>query len=139
MLINKMLMSVRRIIRPGSKRSPLQRLTHRFGPVADPRLLFAVAFLTFALGCVYVPSVMWRRAEENRARLNTISVGETLAAVRATMQKEPERREARLRFDGKKVELWSYVSDYARKLDTTLIFVDGVLTEIRTTSWVEAD
>ena len=35
--------------------------------------------------------------------------------------------------------MWSYVSDYARKLDTTLIFVDDRLEEIRTTPWKEAD
>ena len=95
--------------------------------------------LTLAAGCVFVPSAMWRRAEENRTRLNHVAVGQSLADVRATMQKEPERREVRLRFDGKTVELWSYVSDYARKLDTTIIFVDGRVTEIRTTSWVEKD
>lgn len=95
--------------------------------------------MTFAAGCVYVPSVMWHRAEENRARLNRISVGASMADVRAIMRKDPERREARLRFDGKKVELWSYVSDYARKMDTTIIFVDGVVNEIRTTSWESED
>jgi len=95
--------------------------------------------LTFASSCVYVPSVMWRRAEENHARLDQLQVGQTLEQVRATMRKEPERREARLRFDGKKVELWSFVSDYARRMDTTLTFVDGVLVEIRTTSWEEKD
>jgi hypothetical protein len=95
--------------------------------------------LLLALGCVYVPSTMWHRAEENRARLNHVAVGQTSREVRATMQKDPERREVRLRFDGKTVELWSYVSDYARKLDTTIIFIDGRVEEIRTTSWVEKD
>jgi hypothetical protein len=95
--------------------------------------------LALAAGCVWIPSTMWHRAEENRARLNHVAVGQSLADVRATMQKAPERREVRLRFDGKTVELWSYVSDYARKLDTTIIFVDDRVTEIRTTSWVEKD
>ncbi len=95
--------------------------------------------MTFTSACVFVPSVMWHRAEENRARLNRITVGESMADVRATMRKDPERREARLRFDGKKVELWSYVSDYSRKMDTTIIFVDGVVNEIRTTSWEDKD
>ena len=99
---------------------------------------FSLVFL-FLSACVFVPSVMWRRAEENRARLDRIAVGQSTGAVRAIMQKDPERREARLRFDGKRVEMWSYVSDYARKLDTTLIFVDDRLEEIRTTTWAEKD
>ena len=82
---------------------------------------------------------MWHRAEENRTRLDQIAVGQTIDQVRAIMKKAPERRDARLRFDGKKVEMWSYVSDYARRLDTTLTFVDGVLTEMRTTTWEEKD
>jgi len=95
--------------------------------------------LTWTAACVYVPSVMWRRAEENRARLNQVHVGQTIEQVRAIMKTEPERREQRLRFDGKKVDLWSWASDYSRKMDTTLIFIDGVLNEIRTTSWEEKD
>ena len=99
----------------------------------------ALLILLLAAGCVFVPSAMWRRAEENRARLDRISAGQTIAEVRATMGKDPERRELRTRFDGKTVELWSYVSDYARKLDTTITFVDGRVQEIRTTSWIEKD
>ena len=101
--------------------------------------LIVVAVVCLCSACVFVPSVMWRRAEENRARLNRIAVGQSTANVRAIMAKEPERREARLRFDGKRIEMWSYVSDYARKLDTTLIFVDDRLEEIRTTPWKESD
>jgi hypothetical protein len=82
---------------------------------------------------------MWNHAEENRARLNQIAVGQSKSEVRAIMQKDPERREARLRFDGKHVEMWTYVSDYTRKLDTTLIFVDDRLEEIRTSAWEEKD
>ena len=102
---------------------------------------FSIPLLTALLlaNCVFIPSVMWRRAEENRARLDRIVVGQSIAEVRDTMQKPPERREVRLRFDGKTVELWSYVSDYARKLDTTIIFIDGRVEEIRTTTWVEKD
>src|SRR5262245_39550419 len=96
--------------------------------------------LVFLLSsCVFVPSVMWSRAEENRERLNRVAVGQRTAAEREIRGKEPEPREARLRFDGKHVEMWSYVSDYARKLDTTLTFVDDRLEEIRTTTWAEKD
>lgn len=95
--------------------------------------------LVLLTGCVYVPRVMWRRAEENERHINQIKVGQTLAEVRAIMAKDPERREARARFDGKTVEMWSYVTDYARKLDTTIIFVDGRVEELRATPWEDKD
>jgi hypothetical protein len=124
-------------------RARAQLLTRRSGQEschgALTRFLLGVAFLTFVSGCVYVPSVMWKRAEANRARLDRVHVGQTMDEVRATMVTPPERREARLRFDHKTVELWSWASDYARKLDTTIIFVDGRVEEIRTTSWEEKD
>jgi hypothetical protein len=108
----------------------------------DPRFarkLTHLLILVLLAGCVVVPRVMWRRAEENEHRINQIRVGQTLEEVRAIMGKEPERREARARFDGKTVEMWSYVTDYARKLDTTIIFVDGRVQEIRATPWEDKD
>ena len=98
--------------------------------------LLAAVLLT---GCVFVPRVMWRRAEENERHINQVRVGQTLQEVRAIMGKEPERREARARFDGKTVEMWTYVTDYARKLDTTIIFVDGRVEELRATPWEDKD
>lgn len=89
--------------------------------------------------CVYVPRLMWNRAEENRSRMDGVRVGQTMDEVRAVMAKPPEKREVRLRFDGKQIEFWSYVTDYARKLDSTVTFVDGRVTEIRATPWQEAD
>lgn len=112
-------------------------LRPKVDPVGLALILLVVANLT--AGCVFVPAVTWRRVEENRARLNRVQVGQTLAEVRAIMGTEPERRETRQRFDGKVVELWSWASDAARKLDTTVIFVDGRVTELRTTSWEEKD
>jgi len=101
---------------------------------------FRAAVLMLALsGCVYVTGVMWRRAEEKRSRVLRIALGQSLGEVRAIMGKDPEKREARLRFDGKKVELWTYVTDYTRKVDSTIIFLDGRVQEIRATSWCEAD
>ncbi len=108
----------------------------------DPRFarkLTHLLVLTLLAACVYVPRVMWRRAEENEHHINHIQVGQTLQEVRAIMGKDPERREARARFDGKTVEMWSYVTDYARKLDTTIIFVDGRVQELRATPWGDAD
>ncbi len=97
-------------------------------------LLFVVAS-----ACVYVPRVMWNRAETNRQHIDQIHVGQTLAEVRAIIGKEPEKREVRARFDGKTVEFWSYVTDYGRRLDSTITFVDGRVQEIRTTPWAEKD
>jgi len=82
---------------------------------------------------------MWNRAESNRVRIDRVQVGQTLDEVRAIMGKPPEKREVRARFDGKTVELWSYATDYTRKADSTIIFLDGRVTEVRVTSWVERD
>lgn len=82
---------------------------------------------------------MWHRAEENRAHIDGVRIGQTFDEVRTLMAKPPEKREVRARFDGKQVEFWSYVTDYARKLDTTITFVEGHVTEIRTTTWQEKD
>src|SRR5258707_14200857 len=95
--------------------------------------------LALASGCVFVPSVMWSRAEANRRSINEVRVGQTLAEVRAIMKKDPEKREVRARFDGKVVEFWSYVTDYGRKLDSTITFIDGHVQEIRTTPCMEKD
>jgi hypothetical protein len=100
---------------------------------------FIYVLLGLASGCVYVPSVMWNRAETNRRHINDVRVGQTLAEVRAIMQKDPEKREVRARFDGKVVEFWSFVSDYGRRLDSTITFIDGRVQEIRTTPWLEKD
>jgi hypothetical protein len=95
------------------------------------------AFL--ASGCVCVPRAMWQRAEQNRSRIDHVRIGQSIDDVRAVMGKPPEKREVRIRFDGKQVEFWSYVTDYARRIDSTITFVDGRVTEIRATSWREAD
>jgi len=115
----------------------MQHLT-RIDPRVARRLTHLLMLIALA-GCVYVPRVMWNRAEENERHINRIKVGQTLEEVRAIMGKDPERREARARFDGKTVEMWSYVTDYARKLDTTIIFVGGRVEEMRATPWEEKD
>lgn len=101
--------------------------------------LLIYVLLGLASGCVYVPSAMWNRAETNRQYLNEVRVGQTLTEVRAIMKKDPEKREVRTRFDGKVVEFWSYVTDYSRRLDSTITFIDGRVQEIRTTPWLEKD
>jgi hypothetical protein len=115
------------------------RIDPRFGVVSDPFRFAALLIWLVLSGCVYVPSVMWNRAEANRARIDRVQVGQTLDEVRSTMGTPPEKREVRARFDGKTVELWSYATDYTRKVETTIIFLDGRVTEIRATSWQERD
>ena len=108
----------------------VKRVTHR--------AIAALVALMLA-GCVVIPRVMWQRAEENKRRIQQIRIDQTIEEVRTIMGKNPERREARARFDGKIVEMWSYVTDYARRLDTTIIFVDGRVQELRASPWEEKD
>jgi len=107
--------------------------------VLATRLLLVGLLLSMASACVYVPRVMWSRAESNRQHIDQVVVGQSLADVRQIMGKDPEKREVRARFDGKTVEFWSYVTDYGRRLDSTITFIDGKVQEIRTTPWMEAD
>src|SRR5258708_38352607 len=116
----------------------LQTLTRPGGQSMTRRLLICL-LLALASGCVFVPSVMWNRAEGNRQHINEVRVGQTLAEVRAIMMKDPEKREVRGRFDGKVVEFWSYVTDYGRRRDSTITFIDGHVQEIQTTPWLEKD
>jgi hypothetical protein len=100
----------------------------------------ALAILTIlASACVYLPRVLFDRAERNRALVSQIQIGQTPAEVRSLMGREGDKRDVRQRFDGKTVEMWSYTTDAARKLDTTITFVDGKVIEIRVTPWEEAD
>jgi len=103
------------------------------------RRLVASVIAILLSACVYVPSVMWNRGEENRRHINEVRVGQSLDEVRTIMRKAPEKREVRARFDGKNVEFWSYVTDYGRRLDSTITFIDGRVQEIRTTPWEEKD
>ena len=43
----------------------------------------------------------------------------------------PERRNARVRFDGISVEEWTYLTDAIRRTDTTITFVGGKVEEVR--------
>src|SRR5258708_16062145 len=89
--------------------------------------LLLLVFLCVVSGCVYVPTLMWNRAEANRQHLNEVQVGQTLADVRTIMRKDPENREVRARFDGKTVEFWSYVSASDRRLASPITFLPAPL------------
>ena len=101
------------------------------------RALAALALLA-VLGCgtggVDVERHAFRLAEKNRANVNRIRLGQTLVEVQKIMG-PPERRAARLRFDGVSVEEWSYITDYVRKMDALVVFVGGKVQEIQSTSW----
>ncbi len=87
-------------------------------------------------GCtVSVPRYAFENAVKNQARIDRIRIGQTLAEVERVMGKPPERRNAHVRFDGISIEEWSYITDYVRKMDTTITFVGGKVDEIRSASW----
>ena len=83
---------------------------------------------------VNVARLAYHAAETNRTRVNTIRLGQTLVEVQRIMG-PPERRAARLRYDGVSIEEWSYITDYVRKMDALILFVGGKVQEIQSTPW----
>jgi putative hemolysin len=90
---------------------------------------------TAAPEVVEVPPEVAAAALQNQQNINAIKMGQTFVEVQRIMGKGPERRHARLRFDGVAIEEWSYTSDPFRKLDTVITFIGGKVEEINTTSW----
>jgi hypothetical protein len=112
--------------------------------VLTKRVLAAIC-ITAALGCsstvpgsVNIDRHAFTLAETNRTRVNKIRLGQTLVEVERIMG-PPERRAARLRYDGVSVEEWSYITDYVRKMDALILFVGGKVQEIQSTPWEEQD
>lgn len=97
------------------------------------------AALAFGSCGVWIPSHAFRLAAENQKHVDQLRMGQTLAEVQRVMGKPPERRSARVRFDGISIEEWSYITDYVRKMDTTITFVGGKVEEIRSVSWVNEE
>ena len=104
----------------------------------------AMLCLVAAFGCTTADGVVnierhaFRLAETNRARINKVRLGLTLVEVEKIMG-PPERRAARLRYDGVSIEEWSYITDYVRKMDALVLFVGGKVQEIQSTPWEEED
>jgi hypothetical protein len=98
----------------------------------------ALFLAVLCLGCVNVSRHAFMLAEKNRAHLDKVRLGQTLVEVERVMG-PPERRAARLRYDGVSIEEWSYVTDYLRKEDALILFVGGKVAEIQTSSWDEKD
>ena len=104
------------------------------------RQRLAVLCVVAALGCtaVNIERHAFRLAETNRTRNNQVRLGLTLVEVEKIMG-PPERRAARLRYDGVSIEEWSYITDYVRKMDALILFVGGKVQEIQSTPWEEKD
>lgn len=102
------------------------------------RVVLCIAAMALA-GCVTAPATApdWdvARSLENQKRVNLLRMGQTLTEVERVMGGGPERRHARVRFDGVAIEEWSYSTDPLRKLDTVITFVGGKVEEINTASW----
>jgi hypothetical protein len=103
------------------------------------RSAFLLSALLFLTSCVVVPLSAARDAASNQRNINRLHLGQTLAEVEKVMGKGPERRSARLRYDGLSIEEWSYLTDYIHRNDTTITFVGGKVEEIRVTPWEEKD
>ncbi len=102
----------------------------------------SIALLLFvALGCstgVNVERHAFQLAEKNRTHINQNRHGQTLVEVQRIMG-PPERRAARLRYDGISIEEWSYITDYVRKSDSLILFVGGKVQEIQAAPWEERE
>lgn len=107
--------------------------------LSSKRALTVLGLLAF-LGCGTADGVVnierhaFNLAEKNRTRLNKVRLGQTFVEVEKVMG-PPERRAARLRYDGVSIEEWSYVTDYVRKMDGLILFVGGKVEEIQSASW----
>jgi hypothetical protein len=75
----------------------------------------------------------------NAKVIGQVQLGQTQEEVRAIMRHDPERREASLTSDGKKVETWSYITDYDAERMSTLTFTDGRLTAMGQAAWKSDD
>ena len=92
----------------------------------------ALLSITACATGVDVERHVFRLAEKNRAHINQVRLGQTFVEVSRIMG-PPERRAARLRFDGVSIEEWSYVTDSIRKMDSLILFVGGKVEEIQST------
>ena len=102
------------------------------------RRVLAALCIVSALGCstVNIERHAFALAEQNRAHVNKVRLGQTLVEVEKIMG-PPERRAARLRYDGISIEEWSYVTDYVRRADALILFVGGKVQEIQSAPWEE--
>ena len=93
-------------------------------------LRIALALVVLGSGCVFVPLHQFRVATRNQQHIAAVRIGQTLAEVERIMG-PPERRNARVRFDGISIEEWTYLTDAIRRTNTTITFVGGKVEEVR--------
>jgi hypothetical protein len=104
--------------------------------VLTRRLAILLLLIGTVQGCtVSVPRYAFETALKNQGKVDRIHIGQTMAEVERIMGKPAERRNAHVRFDGISIEEWSYLTDYVRKMDTTITFVGGKVDEVRSASW----
>lgn len=103
-------------------------------------MVLRLLLVLMVAGCstVNVERHAFRLAETNRAHINQVRLGQTLVEVERIMG-PPERRAARLRYDGVSIEEWSYVTDYVRRMDALILFVGGKVAEIQSAPWEERE
>jgi hypothetical protein len=100
------------------------------------RSMLVLCLLSTMPACtVSVPRYAFKAALDNQKNIDRLRIGQTLTEVERIMGKGPERRSARVRFDGISIEEWSYLTDYVRRMDTTITFVGGKVDEIRSVPW----
>jgi outer membrane protein assembly factor BamE (lipoprotein component of BamABCDE complex) len=109
----------------------------RLDPRRSPAGISLVLLVLFAMtACtVNVRRYAFNTALENQKHIDKLRIGQTLSEVERIMGKPPERRNAHVRFDGISIEEWSYITDYLRRMDTTITFVGGKVDEIRAAPW----
>ena len=104
------------------------------------RLLFLAGSVLLISACTYGghyqrsgPCEGWHtdnaaciKAHDNSVAIARVHIGQTLDEVRFIMGKEPERREA-----SADMERWGYLTDYSNELVTTIVFTNGVVSEIK--------
>lgn len=75
----------------------------------------------------------------NAKVIGQVQLGQTQEEVRVIMRHDPERRAASLEPDGKRVETWSYITDYNAEIMSTITFTDGRLTAMGQAPWKSDD
>ncbi|HEV7485498.1 MAG TPA: hypothetical protein VGQ65_07425 [Thermoanaerobaculia bacterium] len=98
-------------------------------------LVFLLLMATLPACTVSVRRYAFNAALENQKHIDKLRIGQTLSEVERIMGKGPERRNAHVRFDSISIEEWSYITDYVRRMDTTITFVGGKVDEIRAAQW----
>jgi len=72
-----------------------------------------------------------QRAADNALAISQVKMGQTIEQVSKIMGRGPDRREGTT-----EAESWSYLTDYDAELMTTIVFRQGVVTEIKQTKWL---